>query len=436
MRPNRIGLWLFLGSLLLYNVNMREISSADTMGTRLLPLALIQELRLDLDSFFRDYPAGRPLPYWVQHVRGHYLSSYPILPALMAVPVYLVPLSLFTGGSLALVNVLAKLSATVFAALSVLVVYLALRQLARPPVAAAIAFVYAVGTSTWSVSSQGLWGHGPAQLFMAAGLYGVLRAEADRRAAIWTGIAAGLMVASRPTTGLPALAFMAYLGRRDWRQGAVSLLGFLAVTLPVTAHNLWYFGSVQGGYAQLHATHALFHGVGGAWTPSVGAGLLGILVSPSRGLLVYSPVLAFALAGLILSLRDAGPRRPFFAYMAAATGGSVVMLGTFAVWWGGHSFGPRLLTDVLPLLALFLVPVWPRLETSRLLTAAFLLAFVLSIGVQVVGVFYYPSPRRVDWNWTPQNVDFAHERLWDWQDTQILRLLRNGPRSPGFESVG
>src|SRR4029453_19027366 len=26
-------------------------------------------------------------------------------------------------------------------------------------------------------------------------------------------------------------------------------------------------------------------------------------------------------------------------------------------------------------------------------------------------------------------VDLAPERLWDWRDTQLLRLLRNGPRS-------
>jgi hypothetical protein len=38
----------------------------------------------------------------------------------------------------------------------------------------------------------------------------------------------------------------------------------------------------------------------------------------------------------------------------------------------------------------------------------------------------------VDWNTAPQDVDVAHERLWDWQDPQIARLIGNGPRALPF----
>lgn len=50
--------------------------------------------------------------------------------------------------------------------------------------------------------------------------------------------------------------------------------------------------------------------------------------------------------------------------------------------------------------------------------------------VSGVGAFCYPSPRAVDWNATPVDVDRAHERLWDWRDPQLLRLWRNGPVAP------
>jgi hypothetical protein len=62
-------------------------------------------------------------------------------------------------------------------------------------------------------------------------------------------------------------------------------------------------------------------------------------------------------------------------------------------------------------------------------------AFVISVLVEAVGAFYYPSPRVVDWNTSPADVDLAHERLWDWRDPQLLRLLRNGPVSPGFRTI-
>ncbi|MBI2461433.1 MAG: hypothetical protein HYV61_08125, partial [Candidatus Rokubacteria bacterium] len=108
----RAGLLLFFGSFLLYNLNLREISSQDTIPTRLLPVALIRDGTLTLDGFFVGELEGTPLPPWVQRVGGRYHSGYPILPALLALPIYLVPISLLGGDSWALINLLAKLSAS------------------------------------------------------------------------------------------------------------------------------------------------------------------------------------------------------------------------------------------------------------------------------------------------------------------------------------
>jgi hypothetical protein len=49
--------------------------------------------------------------------------------------------------------------------------------------------------------------------------------------------------------------------------------------------------------------------------------------------------------------------------------------------------------------------------------------------------FCYPSPHAVEWNIRPKDVDFAHERLWDWRDPQLMRLLVNGPVSGGFRTT-
>lgn len=94
---------------------------------------------------------------------------------------------------------------------------------------------------------------------------------------------------------------------------------------------------------------------------------------------------------------------------------------------GGHSYGPRLLTDFLPLFAILLVPTWQRLDRSLPLRVGFLALLAVSIWIQAIGAFYYPSHPGRDWDKTPRNVDWAHDRLWDWRDPQILRLLQNGP---------
>jgi hypothetical protein len=41
----------------------------------------------------------------------------------------------------------------------------------------------------------------------------------------------------------------------------------------------------------------------------------------------------------------------------------------------------------------------------------------------------------VDWDVSPRDIDFAHERLWDWRDPQLLRLIRNGPTPGGFRTT-
>ena len=67
----RAALALALGSLVLYNANVRETSSQDTVPARVLPHELIRFGRLDLDRLFREWPAGSPLPFFAQRVGGH-----------------------------------------------------------------------------------------------------------------------------------------------------------------------------------------------------------------------------------------------------------------------------------------------------------------------------------------------------------------------------
>jgi hypothetical protein len=430
--PLRTALALAAVCLAVYNVNLRQVSSQDTIPARILPVAIVLDRTLTLDRFFRDHRDGQPLPYWVQRAGPHYVSSYPLTPPLLAVPVYAGPIALFGGDSWALLNLLAKLSASLIASLSVALVYLALTRLTARPAALALAAVYAFATSTWSVSSQGLWGHGAVELFMALAIWSAARGDRHPGAFAVAGVSLGLMVATRPITAPIAAALLAYLLSRRWRAGAVAGGLFALAVLPFAAYNLTTFGTWDGGYARMHADFAA-DGFQGTWDTPLAAGLAGLLFSPSRGLLVYSPILAVALWGVVHALaRRSDP--VLYRYLAAGVVAMLLILGHYSVWFGGASFGPRLLTDCLPALVVCAAAVWTRLEASRLLRAGTLALAVWSVAVQAIGAFYFPSDRAADWNTAPREVPITR-RLWDWKDPQLLRLLENGPHPVGFAHI-
>jgi hypothetical protein len=62
--------------------------------------------------------------------------------------------------------------------------------------------------------------------------------------------------------------------------------------------------------------------------------------------------------------------------------------------------------------------------------AAAAAALCWSVIVAATGAFCYPHDR---WNTDPADVDRHHERLWDWNDPQILRCWRRGASPQNFD---
>jgi hypothetical protein len=99
-----------------------------------------------------------------------------------------------------------------------------------------------------------------------------------------------------------------------------------------------------------------------------------------------------------------------------------VVISRFPHWWGGHSFGPRLFTELTPVWALLLLPWFDVLFVQqRWRTAAGALTAVLlavTLGIHARGAL---SKKPWGWNDTPVNIDERPARLWDFTDLQFLR---------------
>lgn len=435
-----------------YNANFRLVRIDDSVPARLLPFNLALHGTFYLEPWIEPYlPQARGMygVYYAVKVGPHWLSDYPVILPVAISPLYLYPARWFsqlhidpaTGdlAATAIVDVMEKLSASLVAALSVGVLYLALRRAASRRSSLLLALVYALASSTWSISSQSLWRQGFTELSLALLMCALLRDPETRSYAFWIGGAVGLL-ASNAMQYLPFVVLLAAFllvrqPKRFWLF-CVPLVFIGGLTL---AYNLHYFGSASGAYFMPKmGLNRPLAAVSDAWDRSPGYlvsrlpgpmrtpgiyhlwdGVIGQLISPSRGVLIFIPWVAFALWGCVRAWKQNrfGWERYLLLGMAIVFG----LHARFGSWWAGWSFGPRYLTDFLPLLTFFVLPVWSEVLGRPALRVAFGAAVALALFVQIVGACYYRPLDSSNWDSYPVSVDVDHKRLWDWRDTTISR---------------
>ncbi len=438
---------VFVVCLLVYTLNLRGLPSGDTLPTALLPFTLLLDGTLALDRFA---PLLNQLwddqAYFLVAGEEHTWSSYPVAAGLLVAPLYL-PLLLFDLGGLSVHELLdialqmEQVVAATIAAVAVVAVYHLLRRLVDEADAIGLALLFAFGTSIWSTSSQALWQHGPAVLLLTLSMLqlctrdlGLSRRAAERigarprdvhsaRALALCGLFGALAVAARPADlpWLPAVASWLVVQR-------TTLRGWLAWTLPVAAvaglvvlYNLETSGAWLGSYYLSKGTGA---------EPAVA--LAGLLVSPGRGLFVYTPFLVLAVLGATSWIRRGGTWAPSIVFPSLGfVCGCLALHASWFSWWGGWCFGPRVLIDLLPALFVLMLPVLPAVEGRWWSRGLLLLACAVAVSVQAVGAFCYP---RGAWDELPVNVDAAPERLWDWSDNPIRRAAMAGPDLSGWQA--
>jgi hypothetical protein len=404
---------LFLCVIFLYSLNGTTALSGDTFPARYLPLSLLRELDFDLDEFVFLYEPQ--MPYFLQSINGHIISNYPPWPAVLALPVYVLPILGGLPPQSHLLPELEKISATLITALSVVVILKTLQRLTYEHLAWVIAVVYAVGTSSLSTSSQALFQHGPSQLFLSLTLYALVREPEGVRYAGYAGFALAMAVNCRPVNILIALPIGLYMLQTRRHHCIPFLLATLPPFFMFAAYNTRYFGSpfTTGFVASAFSPASFLRASSSIFSTPLLEGLMGILLSPGRGLLIYSPVFVVSCIGMAMSWRE--PGQLLLKYLSLAPFLTVIVAAKWVNWWGGHSYGPRLMADVTPILCLYLYRPFERAQGRRLWQFGLYGLCGLSVSAHILGAFGDGS-----WNYTPTNVDTARERLWSWVDSPPL----------------
>jgi hypothetical protein len=423
---------LALTCLVVYNANLRQIGAGDTVSARYLPLMLLHDGTLEVGShvglfahghptiFPRHRPVNdvgkavyfEPAAYWLIRTRDHALASfYPVVTPLLVAPLYVPAVLWLDSHGWEQPNVdrvaewMEKLAASILAAAASVLVFLMLRREGnRWSLPLAIAFAF--GTNTWMISSQALWQHGTGEVLIALAMLLVLAPASAARIAL-LGTVCVLMAANRPPDALIAAAIGLFVVYRSWRSAAWLIAGAVVPMAALLYYNIGFMGDLAGGYGLVKPPDEFFQS---NWW-----GLAGLLVSPTRGLLVFSPFLFFIVVGLMRRLRSPDTRALAVALGLAVVG--QILLYAQVDWRAGTSWGPRWLTDVLPILMWMLAPA--TLVLRPVVRGLFVAGIVVSIGVQSVGAFWYTKtsdeliyagePASMNGAWNPENIPFVTE---------------------------
>jgi len=421
MRRARPYALLFLALTAIYHSNLRPIAAGDSLPASLIPFSVVLDRSITLDRFgswFQDHSVYG----LAQRSHGHWYSIYPIAGPVLVSPLYLpavvIPAlrRLPPESLIALARIVEKFTAAALAAVSAVWMLALLRRIAPPPWAWVLTLVFALGTATWSTSSQAMWQHTFGEVAIVGCLYFLARWEADGEArwAWFCGAGAGVALMIRPSNALLiiALAAAAWTRRAHLRDVARMFGPILAAALAVSFYNLFVQGRIGGAYtAGMLRTGDSLHG------------LAGVLLSPGRGLLIYSPVLAFALAAFLRASRASFLRRRSVVTAAAVFAvAQIALIAGLPFWWGGYCWGPRLLTEIVPGLIVLIAVGGASIRGAA--RYGFAVLALYGLFIQALGVYYYPKGH---WDHLPVSVDKNTQRLWDWRDNPIMRTLRGGP---------
>lgn len=434
---------LGLACFFVYNANLRQIGAGDTLPARYLPLGILRfhTLRLDPirqwvahghqvsaegdESLPRDDSATYfdPRAYWIAQLRdAHLVSRYPVVAPLLVTPLYLPAFFYLEKHHWQqpyvdrVAEAMEKISASILAALASVAMYLVLRRnLGWWAVAVALAFAF--GTNTWMTSSQALWQHGAGELLIALALLLATGCLTALRA-VALGTVCVAIAANRPPDAVLAGAIALYV---IWTRRRSTLWLAIGAAIPLAAlllYNVSVIGRLAGGYGTVTAPLSYVFQYSW-WT-----GIAGLLVSPARGLLTFTPFLIFVPLGLRQRFRAAETRGLAIALTAAVI--AQVLLYSKMDWRAGTSWGPRYLTDMLPVLIWMLAPAVLACKTrGRLLFAGTVFA---SIAVQAIGAFCYTkasddkifaSGTSLRAAWDIGNVPFLAELHHGWAGAEL-----------------
>ncbi|MEW6186578.1 MAG: hypothetical protein AB1585_12660 [Thermodesulfobacteriota bacterium] len=398
---------VFFPALIIYLSNGFSGYGGDTLFNSLLSWRILLGEGL---RFSKEFAAAHGT-WGLLPIRDSYLPTFPMGPGFLGLPTALLQYFFSTEPVELLIGWNQKVTATWMAALSAALFFQAVFLLGRNTgLSLLLTAAFALGSTQPTISAAVLWQHGPTVFLLCWGLLFIIKGQQESPS--WyplAGLPLAFLPIMRPQALLFYLAGMATVGILQPK----SLLRFLLWSLPGITAALWInlglYHSLVGGYGYMAS--------GENFSTPFFEGAAGLLFSPNRGALVFSPFLILGIVGGgILWLK-----RSVWAWcFGLAALFFFIIHAKYVHWHGGWCVAPRSFSELVPLLTLFSVYWFLEIKKAVIRVIGVVLVLI-SISINLPGAFYVFEQGQ--WNMFP-NVDLRRqERIWDYRDWLPFHFL-------------
>lgn len=403
-----IALLLCLVFLVVFFAKVKN-TDGDSMGTLLVSEAILTQGSVKLDNY-ADHVAPK-YDYRIRYINKHIYYYFPIGSSIASIPF----VAAANAAGYKMIDSEKEVQTVIAAFTSALTVFLlySLATLFLPPSAAFVASsVFWFGSSFSSTSGTSLWSHNFATLFALLAIFYSVKISIGSKKPYWGIISFALFFAylCRPTLALLSpfvLVFIFSYSRVAAFKTALLLAFFLAL----------FFGFSFFEYGSLLPDYYLPKRLSG---DSFSDAIYGNLFSPSRGLFVFSPFIFVAWLCSPWAAREFKFEKPWLLLGLIWPVVHLVTISRFPHWWGGHSYGSRLMLDALPGIYLLTLRVWPVFTGNfKSMVAVFVLSVSSFFAIYVNAYKGLFDDYTVQWNKNP-DVDIYTGNLFDWKYPQFL----------------
>lgn len=410
---------------------------ADSKYATLLSESLIHQRSFTLDAYkipdlapTQTYnSASNTTVYQIEFSGGHFYHMFPPGGPVLSVP-YVALLNLFhirasnPDGSYNNKNekiIQASLASLLMGALTVIFFYTS-RLLLPLTWSALVALGGSLGTQVWSTASRVLWSDTWGIFLLGYALLMLLSdATGKRLRPLRLATVFSWMYFVRPTYAIPiaAISFYIFIYRRPL---------FASYALTGAA---WFAAFIA--YSQLHFGELLpyYYRASRLKFDEFPTAFAGNLISPGRGLFVYVPALFFV-AYLLLRYTRELPLPRLVVLALAVIFAHLCVIAGFTPWWGGHSYGPRYTTGLVPwfvllgALAVKAMLVWRAKHAELAATMRERVPLFIGGALLVLSILINgrggTTADTLRWNVRPTNIDDHPERVWDWSYPQFMAV--------------